>query len=208
MASALLVSSSLPFFLLGYVLFLNTLDVANSFRFPSLSSPSARRAALKASPLTEVALASYPYEFRPDESTAAKRFLQEITKKQASTAFEELARVYGDTCALEMVKIQPIALTVNSDYFEPTLEVWAEQFGEDAAKAMVARNPALLLLNPKKAEVDAWGAMGWSFVIWATRPILSKLLMAGFLFYQDNAVITSEEGIPEWIQNAHGGFGF
>ncbi|CAB9502738.1 expressed unknown protein [Seminavis robusta] len=194
------------FFLLGCVLLHNTLDAATAFRVATASSPAAARRSvvvLEASPLTEDALAACPYEFLPDDAdTSGKRFFMDITKQQASAAFEELATLYGDESALQMVKIQPLALSRNPNNFEPTLAVWTETFGEEAAKSMVRRNPGLLLLSPQSAASDAMGTMGWSFVIWATRPILSKLLLAGLIFYQYNAVRTSEEGIPQWILNS------
>lgn len=129
----------------------------------------------------------------------------DIPKSQALTAFNELARLYGEQLALDMVKIEPLALATDSTNFEPALEIWSETFGSEAAQSMVARNPGLLFIKAQNAETDAFGAMGWSYVIWATRPIISKLLLAGYVLYQYNAVATSEEGLPSWILHASDG---
>ena len=76
------------------------------------------------SPLADEALACYPYEFRAGKSSSDKpRSLFDITETQALTAFEELARLYGPQRAVDMVKVQPLALATNPDNFGPTLEV-------------------------------------------------------------------------------------
>mmetsp|Transcript_26672 Transcript_26672/g.57865 ORF Transcript_26672/g.57865 Transcript_26672/m.57865 type:complete len:207 (+) Transcript_26672:178-798(+) len=196
------VSSLLLF--LGCVFFRT--DVANAFVacnvLPSSSSSLSSRIVVLASPLAEDALACFPYEFRPDDSTESRRSMIDISERQALTAFEELARLYGEERAVDMVKVQPLALAANSTDFEPAFEVWSETFGPEATQSMVARNPGLLLISSKGAEMDKFGAMGWSYFIWATRPVLVKLALAACVLYRYDSIATSEDGIPSWILHA------
>ena len=122
----------------------------------------------------------------------------DITETQALAAFEELARLYGPEQALEMVKIQPLALIMNPNNFQDTLNVWTETFGLEASQSMVARNPGLLLMTANAAENDVMGAMGWSYVIWATRPVLVKLALVGLAFYKYNAVVSAGDDFFPW----------
>ena len=188
-------------------MFFNT-GVASAFGVTPSSSSSSRAVSTflsMASPLADEALACYPYVFRAS-ANAEKRTMMDITKQQALTTFEELARLYGDERAVGMVKVQPLVLGLaNPDYFEPTFNTWSEIFGVDQTQAMVARNPNLLLVSPKSAESDAIGAMGWSFVLWATRPVLAKVALAGYLFYSYSSTMNSAEGLPDWIQHASDG---
>lgn len=169
-----------------------------------LDAPSPPRMAAS-SVLAEEALACYPYEFRSDDSTK-KRTIMDITRKQALTAFHELARLYGPERSVELIKGQPLVLaSANVGDFEASYKVWCDVFGVGPTQAMVARNPGLLLVKPKMAEADAFGAMGWSYVLWATRPIASKLALGGYLFYAYDSAFNSAEGLPEWILHASDG---
>ena len=188
------VVSSLLLLLLGCV---NCVVLVNSFVLPASSSAAkASVSSLAASPLADDALASYPYAFKSSDSEEGG--LWQISEAQAVKAFDELARLYGDEAALDMVKIQPLALATNPDNFGQTLDVWTETFGLEMAQGMVKRNPGLLLIKPKLAETDAAGAMAWSFVIWATRPVISKLAIAAYAFYQYDSVVSAGEDFFPW----------
>ena len=189
------VVSSLLLLLLGCV---NCVVLVNSFVLPASSSSAAKASvsSLAASPLADDALASYPYAFKSSDSEEGG--LWQISEAQAVKAFDELARLYGDEAALDMVKIQPLALATNPDNFGQTLDVWTETFGLEMAQGMVKRNPGLLLIKPKLAETDAAGAMAWSFVIWATRPVISKLAIAAYAFYQYDSVVSAGEDFFPW----------
>jgi hypothetical protein len=130
------------------------------------------------SPLVEEALDKYPFKFRPDnEPVGTKgRPLFATSERQARETFNELARLYGDEQALEMIKIQPMALCFTSRNFEPCLEAWTEQFGLEAAQAMVNRNPGLLAVSPTLASKPAEASMALSYVIAITRPSVPKII--------------------------------
>jgi hypothetical protein len=126
-----------------------------------------RGAAVKpSSPLLEDALKAYP--FVNDDKT------------KLSTNFNELARLYGDKEALEMVKIMPRVLRFNADNFDPCLESWTEQFGLERAQAMVRRNPGLLGVRPDQTE-DADSSMYGSYFVAAIRPSPATLAVWGLL---------------------------
>jgi hypothetical protein len=126
-----------------------------------------RGAAVKpSSPLLEDALKAYP--FVNDDKT------------KLSTNFNELARLYGDKEALEMVKIMPRVLRFNADNFEPCLESWTEQFGLEKAQGMVRRNPGLLGVRPDQTE-DADSSMYGSYFVAAIRPSPVTLAAWGLL---------------------------
>ena len=93
------------------------------------------------SPFLEEALASYPYVFKSDQD-----------KAECIANFNEIARLYGDKEAVEMVKSASKVLTFNRENFEPCLESWEEQFGLESAKAMVQRNPGLLGVRPAQVR--------------------------------------------------------
>ena len=124
------------------------------------------------SPLVDEALEAYPYSFE------GRRAM--VTREQAGLTFNELARLYGDDEALTMVKLEPRVLVFNSDNYAPCLEAWTEQFGLEAAKGMVGRNPNLLAVRPSLAQKPAEDSMFFSYVIAASRP-LPKILAAGLL---------------------------
>mmetsp|Transcript_27174 Transcript_27174/g.41320 ORF Transcript_27174/g.41320 Transcript_27174/m.41320 type:complete len:195 (-) Transcript_27174:292-876(-) len=133
----------------------------------------------KSSPLLDDALAAYPYKFQP-EKAADSTLYAAVTQKEAATCFNELARLYGDKEALAMVKLQPRLLTFNSQFFAPCLDAWTDQFGLEAAQAMVQRNPGLLGVSPTLAQEPAEASMALSYVVGVTRP-LPKLIAGGLL---------------------------
>ncbi len=123
-------------------------------------------AAKPSSPLLEDALKGYP--FVNDDKT------------KLSTTFNEMARLYGDEVALQMVKNMPTVLRFDPENFEPCLESWAEQFGLEKAQAMVNRNPGLLGVKPTESE-DASSSMYFSYVAAALRPSPVALAVWGVL---------------------------
>ena len=130
------------------------------------------------SPLVEEALREYKFTFRPDNELPGTkgRPIFSTSERQAKETFNELARLYGDEEALDMVKIQPMVLCFQSKNFEPCLDAWTEQFGLDAAKAMVNRNPGLLGVSPQLAAQPAEASMGLSYVVALTRPSIPKFV--------------------------------
>lgn len=68
------------------------------------------------------------------------RRLTDLTEKQVAANFKEMAKVYGEEQALEMVKIMPVSLSFNAKNFAPSLKCYAEEFGLEESKEMVARN--------------------------------------------------------------------
>jgi len=102
--------------------------------------------------------------------------------KFKQSCFKELARIYTEDTAVGMVEAVPGALSFDPANFQPTLDVFAEKFGgDDAARAMIVRNPALLGTTPKAAAKADGAVMTASYVIAATRPIGGLLLVGLFL---------------------------
>ena len=124
------------------------------------------------SPLLGEALEAYPFRFDGPRAM--------VSEAKAAVAFNELARLYGDEEALAMVKIFPRALVFDSSNYGPCLEAWTEQFGPEAARKMVGRNPGLLGVKPFTAREPAEASMAFSYIIAATRP-LPGILAAGLL---------------------------
>jgi hypothetical protein len=144
------------------------LPASEGFGFQSGKNAAAsRRGGAKTnSPLLEDALASYP--FVNDDKT------------KLSTNFNELARLYGDEEALDMVKIMPRVLRFKSENFERCLNSWEEQFGLENAQKMVQRNPGLLGIPPVLTGDDK-PAYFMSYVIAATRPTPLKVAVYAVL---------------------------
>merc|ERR1712194_564102 len=103
------------------------------------------------------------------------------TKGTCSTAFNELARLYGDQEALDIVKIEPRVFRFRSENFAPCLDEWTEQFGLEAAQAMVGRNPGLLGILPQEAKQPAEASMALSYVVGVTRPLPKIIAAVGLL---------------------------
>jgi len=144
--------------------------VTTSRAFPNAAASS--RLYARSSPLLQEALDSYPYSFGDKRSAT--------TEQKATTAFNELARLYGDEEALAMVKLEPRALAFDSSNYAPCLDAWTEQFGLEKSQAMVGRNPGLLGVKPFTAKEPAEATMFFSYIIAASRP-LPKILAAGLL---------------------------
>jgi len=157
--------------------FLMTTSLVDAFAttsraFPNAAASSSSRLYARSSPLLQEALDSYPYSFGDKRSAT--------TEQKATTAFNELARLYGDEEALAMVKLEPRALAFDSSNYAPCLDAWTEQFGLEKSQAMVGRNPGLLGVKPFTAKEPAEATMFFSYIIAATRP-LPKILAAGLL---------------------------
>jgi hypothetical protein len=84
--------------------------------------------------------------------------------------FSEIARLFGDEEALAMVKIFPQTLKFQNENFARSLDSWEDQFGLEAAKAMVCRNPDLPGIRPEQTD-GAEACMAFFYVIAATRPL-------------------------------------
>ena len=126
--------------ILLFVVVALVMDVhVNGFTFGQKKSASTPKT--KSSPFLEEALDSYPYVFKSDQD-----------KAECIANFNEIARLYGDKEAVEMVKSASKVLTFNRENFEPCLESWEEQFGLESAKAMVQRNPGLLGVRPAQVR--------------------------------------------------------
>jgi hypothetical protein len=65
----------------------------------------------KNSPLLDEALTSYPYQFKSDQD-----------KLEKTQTFNEIARLYGDKEALQMVQICPQTLKFKRQNFAPCLD--------------------------------------------------------------------------------------
>ena len=143
-----------------------TIPTAEGFGLGGGNKARRGSAAKTSSPLLEDALKSYPYV--NDDKT------------KLTTNFNEIARLYGDEEALEMVKNMPRALRFDSENFEPCLESWTEQFGLERSKAMVRRNPGLLGVKPSQTE-DADSSMYGSYLVAALRPSPVSLAVWGVL---------------------------
>ena len=115
------------------------IDEVKGFTFGQKKSATTPKT--KSSPFLEEALASYPYVFKSDQD-----------KAECIANFNEIARLYGDKEAVEMCKVEALALTFNRENFAPCLESWEEQFGLESAQGMVQRNPGLLGVRPAQVR--------------------------------------------------------
>jgi hypothetical protein len=104
------------------------------------------------------------------ESRNQRRRLTDISEKQARSAFQELAKLYGDDVAKQMVIDLPVCLSFERTWFKPSLGAYSEIFGKEEAKAMVARNPGLLAVKPSDAATVTDQTMTFSYLIAYTRP--------------------------------------
>ena len=120
--------------------------------------------------------------------------LTDITEEQARGTFAELTKLYTEDRAIEMVKAMPICLAFKKDRFAPCLEIFAEEFGLEAAQDMVTRNPGLLAVKPKDAAATDASAMAFSYIIAFTRPA-GPFLLAGLLLALLTPFIKSVTGI-------------
>ena len=103
--------------------------------------------------------------------TAMGKSLFDIDDARIRSSFTEIATLYGEDNALDMVKALPNILAFDSNNFGPALDAFGEIFGEEEANAMVVRNPGLLAVSPKNAATSTDQTMQFSYIVAATRPI-------------------------------------
>jgi hypothetical protein len=106
-------------------------------RFKALTSTALSSAASEEA--LSVFAQKYPFNRPVEEGKTVKRFT-DMSEPQVRSSFEDLAKVYGEEPALDMVKAMPVVLTFNSKNFAPALKGFADTFGEEESKAMVSRN--------------------------------------------------------------------
>jgi hypothetical protein len=70
--------------------------------------------------------------------------LTDLSEKEVRSNFKEMAKVYGEQEALDMVTIMPVALSFNAKNFAPSFKGYSAVFGEEDTKAMVGRNVSAL----------------------------------------------------------------
>lgn len=105
------------------------------------------------------------------QSTAPRKRATDISRADAVASFNELAKVYGDDRALQMVKILPLCLAFDRQEFKESFQEWADIFGSEKTKDMVARNPGLLAVKRYQASTANDQTMVFSYIVAYTRPI-------------------------------------
>lgn len=124
-----------------------------------------------------------------------KRLVDSDEKTQRA-AFNELAKIYGEEAALQMVKDLPYCLAFKRSNFAGNFAVYEEVFGEEDAKAMVSRNPGLLAISPEDAARNTnEQTMVFSYLVGYTRP-LGDILLPGLLLLLSTPAIEKVSGIP------------
>lgn len=196
-------------FLLAFIVAI----VGNASAFFPSAKPN-RAAVTKSSPETAEAVDIFLTKFPPgrplpktsrlgvpdaiktkyDGQTERKR-LTDIPEDKLKVNFNALAKVYGPEQALEMVKILPIVLSFNSNWFQPSFDEYAEIFGAEEAKAMVLRNPGLLGVKPGDAATSTDQTMVFSYLVGYTRPV-APILQPLLLFALLSPAIEATTGIP------------
>jgi hypothetical protein len=185
------------------------------FTFPAVSGKSGPFS--KSSPQSDAAVALFLETFPPNRPTikgsrvglpisdvdgtpvfainSTGKRLTDIPEANVRANFSALATLYGPEQALAMVQALPIALTFNSKWFGPSLKAFAEKFGTERAKAMVARNPGLLALKLSDAATVNDQTMVFSYLVGYTRP-LGPVLLPLLLFFLFAPAIEVTTGIP------------
>jgi hypothetical protein len=121
--------------------------------------------------------------------------LTDITEQEAKASFTELAKLYGEERALDMVKALPICLAFDKKAFAASLSAWSEIFGAEESKDMATRNPGLLAVRPDEAGKATDSTMTFSYIVAYTRPLGPVALpLLGFLLL--TPVIEYYTGIP------------
>jgi len=127
-------------------------------------------------------------------STGGRR-LFDVDEKQQRAAFAELAKLYGESNALDMCRVMSDILAFDRKSFAGSLKAFSNIFGHEEAKAMVMRNPGLLLAKPEEAANSDKLTMQLSYVVAATRPA-GPLLLATVLGLLLVPLLESVTGIP------------
>jgi len=166
----------------------------SSIKFTQHSSTSlnffggAKKSAGASSPLATEAVAIYKAKYpgtgqarnffftgwgMPESYSApeSKELLFSVQDEKLRATFQEIAKLYGEENAFQMVKVQPGVLAFNKDNFAASLDAFGETFGLEQAKDMVIRNPGLLSVKPANAASADNLTMQLSYVVEFTRPI-------------------------------------
>mmetsp|Transcript_4050 Transcript_4050/g.3822 ORF Transcript_4050/g.3822 Transcript_4050/m.3822 type:complete len:252 (-) Transcript_4050:197-952(-) len=128
------------------------------------------------------------------EKGVSKRMVNTNLKDQKA-AFTEIARIYGEDAALQMVKDLPYALAFNKSNFAANYKVYEDVFGEEPAKAMVKRNPGLLAIKPEDALKTDEQTMAFSYLVSTFRPV-SDVAFPLLLLLLSTPAIERFSGIP------------
>ena len=175
------------------------------------SKPAAAKAAVSTDEAVGIFAQKYPFGRAPPKNnpflqfgmpggdskktyTESKR-LTDITEQQAEATFNELAKLYGNDSALDMVKALPLVLAFDKQYFAASLKEWTEIFGEEESKGMVDRNPGLLAIRPTEAARADDQTMAFSYVVSFTRP-LGPVALPLLLVLLLTPAIETVTGIP------------
>ena len=130
------------------------------------------------------------------KDTGSKKRLVDADVKTQRAAFNEIAKIYGEEAALQMVKDLPYCLAFKRSNFAGNFAVYEEVFGKEEAKAMVSRNPGLLAISPEDAARNTnEQTMVFSYLIGYTRPI-GDIALPGLLLLLATPGIEQVSGIP------------
>ena len=130
------------------------------------------------------------------KDSGSKKRLVDADVKTQRAAFNEIAKIYGEEAALQMVKDLPYCLAFKISNFAGNFAVYEEIFGEEEAKAMVSRNPGLLAISPEDAARNTnEQTMVFSYLIGYTRPI-GDIALPGLLLLLATPGIEQVTGIP------------
>lgn len=122
--------------------------------------------------------------------------LTDITPKQARETFNEIAKLYGNDNAFDMVKSLPIILSFNKKEFNPSLKAMSIALkNEDIAKKVVQLNPGLLAVKESDAATVSEQTIVFSYIVGYTRP-LGPVLLPALLLALFSPVIEATTGIP------------
>lgn len=124
-----------------------------------------------------------------------KRMVDQSVDTQKAN-FLEIARIYGEDEALQMVKDLPYVLAFKKSNFAENYKVYEEIFGEEPAKAMVQRNPGLLAIKAEDAARNTnEQTMVFSYLVGFFRPI-SGIAGPLLIFLLSTPALEQVTGIP------------
>lgn len=129
-------------------------------------------------------------------ANASKKRMVDTDVKNQKAAFTEIARIYGEDEALQMVKDLPYILAFNLSNFAENYKVYEDIFGDEAAKAMVQRNPGLLAVKAEDAARNTdEQTMAFSYLVSTFRPI-SDIAFPFLLLLLSTPAIEQVSGFP------------
>jgi hypothetical protein len=140
----------------------------------------------------------HPKKDPPKDGKVRGPTFSDRDEKYLKSGFKELAKVYGEANALQMVKDLPIVLAFNRKNFGPSLKEFVKTFGDEEARGMVQRNPGLLIVAPTGAggaDSVEDTAMKFSYIVAATRPA-GPFLLYGTLSLLFEPAFELISGIP------------